>query len=97
MSNEVRAERGMDVVITPDDPANPKWIRFDLYRTPYAEEQDPRLSVYERIRLGMRKFASEQLASRSLCTHGFNGPSHVYVPENDIEHRFFHVECLPSK
>ena len=51
ISNESRAGRRMEVKITPDDSTNPKRVRFDLYRTPYANEQEQRLSVYERIRL----------------------------------------------
>ena len=95
ISAETRAARKFDVKITPEDPANPKRIRFDLYRTPYADVQDQRLPVHEQIRLGMRRFAIEQLAERGYCPHGFKGPDRVLVPERDIFHRFFFVDCLP--
>ena len=95
LSEEALAARKNYLKTTPDDPANPKRIRFDLYDTPYADIQDPKLIVYERIRLGMRRFAGEQLAARGYCPYGFSGPDRVLVPERDIGHRFFFVDCLP--
>jgi hypothetical protein len=96
ITEEIRQARKFDIKVTVDKTMEPMRIRFDLYRTPYAEEQDSRLSMRERIRLGMRKFAAEQLAERGLCPHGFRGPDSVAASSNDLEHIFFHVTCLPA-
>ncbi len=94
LTSAEREARRLVVKVTPDDDINPRTIRFDLYRTPYVDEQDQRLPVHEQIRLGMRRFAAEQLMLRGWCKNGFEGPKRVYVPEDDIQHSFFHVECL---
>jgi hypothetical protein len=96
ITEEMRQARKFDVKVTVDKTVDPMRIRFDLYRTPYADDQDHRLPVYEQIRLGMRKFATEQLAERGLCPHGFRGPDSVAGSSNDMQHKFFHVTCLPA-
>jgi hypothetical protein len=96
ITEETQKAREMDVKVTLDDPKNPGRISFVLYRTPYASEQDPRLDMGERIRLGMRKFAGEQLAERGLCPHGFSGPDIVLAHPNDRRMVTFHVICLPK-
>ena len=94
ITEEYRAARKFDVKVTLDDPNNPTRVRFDLYRTPYANDQDQRLSVYEQIRLGMRRFAAEQLLERGLCPYGFSGPDRVGGSADDMQHKFFTVTCL---
>jgi len=96
ITEAMRKARKFDVKVTLDNQISPNKIRFDLYRTPYADEQDQRLTVYEQIRLGMRRFAAEQLDLRGLCLHGFTGPDSVGGSDNDMQHKFFIVSCLPA-
>ena len=95
-SDQIGVERKLTVKVSPDDPANPSRIRFDVDGTPYASLQDQRLTMNERIRLGMRRLAAEQLNARGLCPQGFKGPELVLGRKMGGEY-FFFVECLPSK
>ena len=92
-----QAARRTDVKITANDPNNPTSYRFELYRTPYADEQDPQLPVNTQIKLGMRRFAEEQVLERRLCPHGFSGPAIVSGSSKDRYYYFFHIYCLPEK
>ena len=80
--------------ITLDDPTNPKKIRFDVDSTPYTSNQDPSLTMNERIRLGMRRYAGEKLKMHKYCPSGFKGPDIVLGRKMSGE-SFFFVECLP--
>lgn len=93
-NDHIEAKQKLIVKISPDDPSNPKRIRFDVDSTPYASQQDPRLTMNERIRLGMRRLAAEQLAERGYCPHGFNGPDLV-LGRKMAGASFFFVDCLP--
>src|ERR1700754_1957260 len=75
----------------------PDKYRFDVFGDP-GLELDPsinQLSVpaHEKIRLGMRRYAEVEMANRSLCPHGFDGPEMVLAPERERLHRFFFVQC----
>jgi hypothetical protein len=81
--------------ITPDNTERPERIRFDLDWTPYAHAQDATLSSNERIRLGMRRYAQEQLELHGYCPYGFHGPDLV-LGRRLSEQYYFFVVCLPA-
>lgn len=98
-STEVDAEtRAKYFRVTPDDPANPKRIRFDVYGNPYDPAppggDEARLPSHERIRLGMRRYADSKLKELGYCPNGFAGPDMVLAPERNRLATFFFVTCL---
>ena len=86
--------------ITPDDPANPKRIRFDVYGDPFTPapsgSAEANLPVHVQIRMGMRRYAESKLKELSWCPNGFTGPDAVLAPERNRLMSFFYVECLSS-
>jgi len=77
---------------------DPGHFRFYVFGDP-GLKLDPTIEqmnipVYEKIRLGMRRYAEAELAKRGLCPRGFRGPDVVRAPERATMHSFFFVECL---
>lgn len=84
--------------VTPDDPVNPKRIRFDVYGDPYEAaahgSAEAGLLADERIRLGMRRYAAATLKELGYCPNGFTGPEVVLAPERSRLMRYFYVTCI---
>jgi hypothetical protein len=87
--------------ITPDDPVNPKRIRFDVYGDPYTPapsgSPESSLPMNLKIRAGMRRYAAQELKKLNFCRCGFNGPDVVLAREDSRLMSFFYVECLPCQ
>ena len=77
--------------------ATPAKYRFDVYGDP-GLKLDPAirktaLPVHERIRLGMRRYAEDEVAKRGLCQDGFTGPD-IVIGQKMSPKSFFFIECL---
>ena len=77
--------------------ANPAKYRFDVYGDPGLKLdptiQKSALPVHDRIRLGMRRYAEDEVPKRGLCQHGFKGPDLVLAQKVSPK-SFFFIECL---
>jgi hypothetical protein len=85
----------MTVKMTPNHATEPTRIRFDVNSTPYVAVQDERLPMHEKIKLGMRQLATERLAAKGYCPHGFRGPELVLC-KKALPDCFFFVDCLAA-
>jgi hypothetical protein len=80
------------------DQDNPKRIRFVVHGDPglnrYPDIYNLPLPMHEKIREGMRRYASDELRARNWCPNGFTGPELVLAKESARSTRRFWVDCL---
>jgi hypothetical protein len=85
-----------DVRITPDDPVNPKHVRFDVPAAYVLGLPGDRVPITLQARLATREIAAARLSVLGYCPHGFSGPDTVFAPDGDRSRSVFVVDCNPS-
>lgn len=90
---EARHDSGEQVRVAADEPVNPRRVRFDvptamLMGIPGQYE----LPMTGQARIATQAIASEALAARGYCPHGFTGPEGIRFSE-DRSRGVFVVSC----
>lgn len=82
------------VVLTPDNPENPRAVRFDVPTAMVMGMTGERVPVTLQARIATREIAERELAHAGYCPNGFTGPEAVFFPGGDRSHSAFIVECV---
>lgn len=93
-SAEIKPVNSIEVVDN-----NPTKIKFMVWGDPKLPLDNPehqKFPMHEKIRIGMRLYAGEQLKEKGLCPYGFIGPQMVFGYEYNRLQRFFYVTCTTS-
>ncbi len=94
-SSVPRAERQIDAVrLTPDNPDNPRVVRFDVPTAMVMGMTGERVPVTLQARISTREIAAREFAAAGYCPNGFTGPEGVFFPDGDRSHSAFIVECV---
>lgn len=88
------SDRPQGVVVTPDTPAQPRVVRFDVPTAMLVGLPGDRMPVTLEARLSTRALASRELAARGYCPNGFLGPEAITFPGGDRGHSVFTVVCV---
>ncbi len=88
------AQRAAEVTLTPDDPDNPREVRFDVPTAAIMGLPGGRIPVTLEARIGTREIAARELAVAGYCPNGFRGPDGVFFPNGDRSQSAFIVECI---
>jgi len=83
-----------DVRITPDDPANPKHVRFDVPAVYVLGFPGDPFPVTLQARIATREIAAAHLSMLGYCPKGFSGPEGVFAPDGDRSRSAFVVDCI---
>jgi hypothetical protein len=83
-----------EVTLTPDDPDNPRIVRFDVPTAMIMGLPGDRMPVTLEARLSTREIATRELAAAGYCPNGFTGPEGVSFPGGDRGRSAFVVECV---
>lgn len=82
------------VRLTPDDPAAPRSVRFEV---PTALLLDlpgaSRVPITLQARIATRELAAQELAAAGYCRDGFTGPERIFFSD-DRSRSAFVVRCL---
>lgn len=94
-SSVPRTEPQIDAVrLTPDNPDNPRVVRFDVPTAMVMGMPGERMPVTLQARISTRDIAARELAAAGYCPNGFHGPEGVFFPGGDRSHSAFVVECV---
>lgn len=86
-----------EVRITPDNPTNPREVRFDVPTAMVMGMTGERVPVTLQARIATREIATRELAHTGYCPNGFTGPEGVFFPDGDRSHSAFIVECVAGR
>jgi hypothetical protein len=87
-------EAGPQVRVTPDDPAAPREVRFDVPTVMLlGHPGDDRIPATLKARMATRALAARELAARGYCPDGFAGPAGIRFAEGDRRLSRFVVRC----
>lgn len=83
-----------EVRVTPDNPANPRSVRFDVPSALLFGMPGDRAPVTLQARISTRGLAARELAAAGYCPQGFTGPDGVFFPGGDRSRSAFVVDCV---
>jgi hypothetical protein len=82
-----------EVRMFPDDPANPKVVRFEAPSALVIGLPGDRVPATLEARIGSRDIAARMLAAHGYCPNGFTGPEGIHFPDRDRARAVFEVRC----
>jgi hypothetical protein len=83
-----------EIRLTPDDPAKPRAVRFDVPTALLMGLPGDHLPLTLEARVNTRGLAARELATAGYCPNGFNGPEAIFFPGGDRSRSAFIVHCV---